>query len=91
MIPQFIRVSVREDSEVYISLYNISKIEVKYHIRGPDRLLHEVSLRKGLSDPEAIRVYTIYAGGDKFILQANPGSRTMLALEEIYKNAIKDD
>jgi hypothetical protein len=91
MIPQFLRVCVREHSEVYISLHSISKIEVSYVVPDPNRIGMDCSLKTGLTDPSAIRIYTVFAGGEKYKLAANPGSRTMQTLEEIYKNAIKDD
>jgi hypothetical protein len=91
MTPQFIRVCVREREEVYISLSSISKIEVKYVIPGQDRMGYECSLKRGLTDPAALRVYTVFTGGEKYTLLANPGSCTMKTFEEIYKNAIKDD
>jgi hypothetical protein len=91
MVPQFIRVCVRDRKEVYIRLSSISKIEVRYAMMGEDHKAYECSLKRGLADPEAVRIYTIFAGGEKYTLAANPGSRTMRALEEIYKNAIKDD
>lgn len=91
MLPQFIRVSVREGEEVYVSLHSITKIEVSYAIPGPNRLGYACSVKKGMSDPNAIRIYTVFAGGGKYLLAANPGSRTLQALEEIYKSAIKDE
>jgi hypothetical protein len=91
MVPQFIRVCVREREEVYIRLSSISKIEVRYAMLGENRKAYECSRKRGMTDPSAVRVYTIFAAGQKYTLAANPGSRTMQVLEELCKNAIKDD
>ena len=89
MLPQFIRICVREAEEVFIPVHSIARIEVSYAIPQANRTAHECSVQKGVSDPNAVRVYTIFAGGEKYKLAANPGSRTMQVLEEMYKNAIK--
>jgi hypothetical protein len=92
---QFIRVlRERDDAEILINLNNISKIEVKYAVRGDKEGSSggfSVSLKEGMANAQAFRVYTIFVGGSEYRLGANPGSRVMQVLEEIYKNAIRDD
>jgi hypothetical protein len=91
MLPQFIRI-LDEEKEILIPLHAISKIEVRYAVKGPKPggpgFL--TSLKAGMENPDAIRVYKICVGGDEYLLPANPESRVMKILEEIYKNTIKD-
>ena len=93
MGPQFIRVvRGRENKEVLISINSIWKIEVEYLQKPtkPGERAGPCSLGKGLSDPNAVRQYTVFAGSETIKLNAKPGSKVMQVLEEIYKNAISD-
>jgi len=101
MSGEFIRI-IREEPqgsgmEVLIAVNAITKIEVRYaegsrqpappgHVNVPGY----VPVRKGVNDPNAFRVYTIFVGGDKYTLRAKPGSKVVEVLEDIYKNAICD-
>lgn len=94
MAPQFIRIiRESEQKEMLISVSSIWKIEIQYMQKAtrPGEVAGLCSLRKGISDPDAIRVYTIFAGSEKVNLIAKPGSKVMQVLEEIYKNAIVDE
>jgi hypothetical protein len=50
-----------------------------------------VGLGQGRTNPQAIRIYHVFVGGTKYTPAANPGSPVMEVLEDIYKNAIKND
>jgi hypothetical protein len=94
MGPQFIRIlREREDKEILINVNSIWKIEIEYVMKptNPGEMAGTCSLRKGIADPEAIRIYTVFVGGEKFKLVAKPDSKVMRVLEEIYKNAIVDN
>jgi hypothetical protein len=94
MAQQFIRILREgEDKEILININSISKIEVQYMMKAtqPGEVACTCSLRQGLSDPDAIRIYTLFAAGEKVSLTAKPGSKVMRMLEEIYKNAILDE
>jgi hypothetical protein len=91
--PQFIRV-IREkaDTEILINVNSISKIVIKYAMRGdqPESVAYTCSLAEGVSNPQAFRIYTIFVGASEYRLRADPGSRVMQMLENFYKNAITD-
>jgi hypothetical protein len=94
MGPQFIRVvRARENKEILISINSIWKIEVEYFHQPtqPGESEGHCSLEKGLSDPNAARRYTVFAGGETIKLRAKPGSKVMQIFEEIYKNAVADE
>jgi hypothetical protein len=95
MAAKYIRVlRKKKDVEVLININSISKIEVKYAVereKEGETAFYGVSLKEGMANPQAVRVYTIISGGERFALPANPGSKVMKVLEDIYKNAIRDD
>lgn len=77
-------------TEVLIRADSIWKIEVSYTERAGS-MFWKTSLKDGMDNPESVRLYRIYVGDNYYTLAANPGSRVIQALEDIYKNAIKDD
>lgn len=79
----------REDKEILVNVNTIWKIEVSYVIPGPNQRGFEVSLEKGLSDPEAIRVYKIFFGSETANLSADSDSPAIKAIQEIYDNSLK--
>ena len=87
MSSQFLRVYRKsEDKEILINLGMVWKIEVTYVVRDGDTYFSTV-LDHGLKNPEAIRVYDIYAGSEKVRLVADdPGAKVF---DDIYKAAIK--
>ncbi len=79
----------KEDKEILININTIWKIEVSYVIPGANRIGSEVSLEKGLSDPEAIRVYKIFFGSETASLTADSDSPAAKVIQEIYDNSLK--
>ena len=78
--------------ELLVNVAQISKIEVWYavprHLEGT-RLHHErVSLDEGLNNPEAVRFYDVFVAGESIFLAADPDSKLLAVIEEIYKNSI---
>jgi hypothetical protein len=95
MRPTFIRIFDKaRDKEILININAISEIEIEYVVMGEGRhkkVGFSVGLAMGRTNPEAMRIYHIIAGGVKHTLGANPGSPVMQVLEDIYKNAIKNE
>jgi hypothetical protein len=95
VFPTFLRVfDMKKDKEILINVNAISEIDVEYVVpgkMGDKNVGFAVGLERGRTDPEAIRIYTIVAGGVTHKLPANPGSPVMEVLETIYKNAIKNE
>ena len=89
---KFIRVLREgENMEVLLNVDCISKIEVLYGVRSADpedTLLHGVTLREGLTNPEAIRSYKVYVGGEYFFLGTGNGP-VIRVIQDIYENAIR--
>ena len=82
----------RERMEVLINVDCISKIEVWYGVRSADpddTVLHGVSLREGLTNPEAIRAYKVYVGGDPVLLDGDRNDPVIRVIQDIYENAIR--
>ncbi len=91
---QFIRIiRAKDDKEILFPLSSIWKIEVKYYIPAtePGQTAGYCSLKTALSSHMAMRLYTIFVGEAKYTLTANPGSKVMQKLEEIYNNALFDE
>lgn len=91
----FIRILKPDDGmEVLYNVNHITKIEVLYGVRSknPDDFrLHGVSLREGLSSPDAERVYRLYFGSEKVLLPASPDDPVIRVIQNIYNNAIRAD
>jgi len=89
---KFIRVlRERERMEVLLNVDCISKIEVLYGVRSADpedTLLHGVTLREGLTNPEAIRSYKVYVGGEYFFFGTGDDP-VIRVIQDIYENAIR--
>ena len=89
----FFKIRRPEDRiELLVNVAQISKIEVWYaipsHVEG-NQLHHErVSLDEGLNNPEALRFYNVFVAGESIFLAADPNSKLLNRIEEIYKNAI---
>jgi hypothetical protein len=95
MRPTFIRIfDNAKDCEVLINVNAITEIHVENVVRGQgaqQRMGFHVGYGAARNDPDAFRVYRIFVGGVEHTLAANPGSPVMQVLEDIYKNAIKND
>jgi hypothetical protein len=78
-----------EDKEILVNVNNIWKIEVEYAAKGEGGQAFGMSLEHGLKDPDAIRLYRIFFGGDSVLLPANPDDQVVKVIEQIYKEAIK--
>ncbi len=95
MEPRFIRIFDKaKDREILININAISEIHVEYVVVGKgaqEKVGFSVGLGEGRKNPEAVRIYHIIVGGTKHTLAANPGSPVMQVLEDIYKNAIKNE
>jgi hypothetical protein len=87
----FIRVyNSKQDKEILLNVDHIWKVEVTYAIKDPNtRMGYQVSLKQGIENPDAFRVYEVFFGGDKVTIAAPPDDLVRQALEEIYKSAIK--
>ena len=89
---KFIRVlRESENMEVLLNVDCIIKIEVLYGVRSADpedTRLHGVTLREGLTNPEAIRSYKVYVGSDSFFLVAG-NDPVIRVIQDIYENAIR--
>jgi hypothetical protein len=55
----------------------------------PDSFYFSTSLKDGLNNPDAVRIYRVHVAGEEFRLAANPNDPVVKVFEEIYKNAIK--
>ena len=89
---QYVRVfKTSEEMEVIISVSSIWKIEVMY--AKPDSTdplaLHKVSLKQGSEDPDAIRMYKVFVGGDDYLFAGENTDPAMKVFEEIYRSAVK--
>lgn len=71
--------------ELVVNVNFISKIEVIYTTPGGDRY----ELETGRKTLDAVRHYTVYVGGDRFMI-AEENSQAFRILEQIYKDAVKD-
>jgi hypothetical protein len=95
MYPTFLRIfDKKQDKEILINIDAISEIHVEYVVMGEgaqSKTGFSVSLGEGRTNPQALRIYHLVVGGMKHSLPANPGSPVMQVLEDIYKNAIKDE
>ncbi len=95
MQPTFIRIfDKKQDKEILININAISEIHVEYVTMGEgaqSKAGFAVGLGEGRTNPHALRIYHLIVGGIKHTLPANPGSPVMQVLEDIYKNAIKND
>jgi hypothetical protein len=92
-VAKFIRL-VRENErmELLLNVEQITKIEVKYGVpsKNPeDRKLYGVVLRDGISDPAAIRLYTVFIGGESYPLPGVTDDPVVRVIQEIYENAIR--
>ncbi len=87
----FIRVYRRkEDKEILVNLDLVWKIEVEYVLPDPKtRLGFSTSLRQGIENPQAIRVYHLFVGNEKIAIAASPDDPVTAAIEKIYKDSIK--
>jgi hypothetical protein len=77
-----------EQKEILVNLNSVWKIEVTYAI-PKEKTLFPTMLDEGKRNPEAVRIYTVYAGGEVIKLMGAPDDPVVKPLEEIYKNAIK--
>jgi transcriptional regulator with XRE-family HTH domain len=95
MQPTFIRIFDKaKDKEILININAISEIHVEYVVMGTGaqkKVGFSVGLGEARTNPDAIRIYHVMVGGTKHTLAANPGSPIMQILDEIYKNAIKNE
>ena len=95
MGPTFIRIfDKRKDCEILINVNAITEIEVEYAVKGEGaqaKTGFAVGYGEAKNDPNAFRIYHLIVGGTKHTLVANPGSPVMQVLDDIYKNAIKND
>ena len=79
-----------DGKELLFSLDHISLIEVSYSVRGSDGNYVRVSLRDGVDNPAAVRMYGFHVGGEKFLFASdNPDDPLIQALSEIYNKALK--
>jgi hypothetical protein len=89
----FIRVYRRkEDREILLNVANIWKIEVQYAIPAsePGGMGFMVGLAEGINNPNAVRVYEVFAGSEQIRMVAeDPDDPVIKVLEQIYKDAIK--
>jgi hypothetical protein len=91
----FIRIfSSKQDSEILINVNSIWKIEVRYGVVSSDPhdpWAYSTSVEHGAKDANAMRFYRLFVGGDNYLLAAEPGSKVAQVIEDIYRNAIKDE
>lgn len=90
----YIKIRRPEDRiELLVNIDHITKIEVWYAIprfEEGNRLHHErVTLEEGLNNPEAVRFYDVFVAGETIFLAADPNSKLLAVIEEIYKNALR--
>lgn len=88
---QFIRFyRPKENKEILININSIWKIEVEYLKRVPgSNEGYPVPLKEGLTNPDAVRRYSVFAGSEMFSTTANPNDPVMQIIEKIYNEAIK--
>ena len=78
----------KEQKEKLFSVGHIWKIEVQYVTVDQNGVGWRNLLAFGANDPNALRLYHVYIGGDDFIVEPNPNSPAFKVIEEIYKNSI---
>jgi hypothetical protein len=79
-----------ENKEVLINLNRISTIEMSYGISDDGTNFTQVSLRRGASDPTAVRMYKFMIEGKPFSFAArNPDDPLTKALGKIYNDVLK--
>jgi hypothetical protein len=95
MGPTFIRIFDKtKDCEILINVNAVTEIHLEYVLKGQgaqEKVGFAVGYGVARNNPDALRVYHVFVGGTKHTLAANPGSPVMQVLEDIYKNAIKND
>ncbi len=86
----FIRVQRHEDrKEILVNLAHIWKIEVKYSIPDPETHMGKLtSLKQGLENPQAVRIYTLHVGNEVIRLPTDASDRAVAAVEKIYKETL---
>lgn len=68
----------------------ITKIVVKYGRLDPrDGNYWVTGLDQAYNDPDPVRFYEVYAGGDMYRIRSDPKDVVAKVFEEIYKHAIK--
>ena len=91
----FIRIFDKaKDEEILINIDAISEIRVGYVVKGEvehKKVGYSVGLAEGRTNADAFRIYHVSVGGKTYLIPANPGSPVMQVLEDIYKNAIKNE
>ncbi|MSQ96588.1 MAG: XRE family transcriptional regulator [Gemmataceae bacterium] len=95
MKPTFIRIfDMSKDKEILLNVNAISEIQVEYVVlgKGPQKKVgFSVGLGEARKNPDAMRIYHIFVGATRHTLAANPGSPVMQVLDDIYKNAVKNE
>jgi hypothetical protein len=87
---KFVRVyRPKDDKEILFNTDYIWKIEVFYAIPKQGGPAWKVGLEEGMRNPQAIRIYEIYTGGEKITLFSNSDDPVLKVIEDIYNNAIK--
>lgn len=79
----------KEDKEMLINVNSIWKIEVMYGERRADGSTWVVSLEDGLKNPNAVRFYKLFFGGEEVLLPSAPDDPVVKVIEGIYKDAVK--
>ncbi|HEV8066565.1 MAG TPA: hypothetical protein VGP76_02430 [Planctomycetaceae bacterium] len=88
----WIRVGVpKEQKEIVFDMDKIWKIEALY-IRPPAEgtIGIKTTLNDGATNENVIRWYKLYVGTEVIDLPANPTSKAMQIIADIYNNAIKE-
>ena len=90
MIGPFIRFYRKaEEKEILINASMIWKVEVSYVVKG-ERDFFTTSLEDGLKDPNALRLYRVFVGGETIKVAADPDDPVMKMFDEIYKSSLKN-
>ncbi|MDB5350539.1 MAG: hypothetical protein JWN86_1786 [Planctomycetota bacterium] len=78
--------------ELILNSDHITKIEVEYSIPSKvegKTVLFSTSVQLGSADPNAVRNYKVFVGGEVLNLRSNPNDPVLNHIEEIYRNSIK--
>lgn len=87
----FIRVYNKGDEkEILLNVDHIWKMEITYVVPDPKtRRGYATTLKDGIENPDAIRVYKVFFGNDTVTLAPGLDDPIREVLEEIYKKALK--
>ena len=79
------------NKEIILNTDHITKIEVGYYV--PSETAHtatKMPLRIGVEMPEAMRVYTLFFGNEKFTLNSEEPSKVLEYVRDIHRKATEE-